>query len=51
MQILRENGLILNINKYKFFRSEVEFLGLRVTAGGVALVLLATMAKGHTFLK
>ena len=33
LQILRENGLVLNRSKCKFFRSEVEFLGLRVTAG------------------
>ena len=36
LQILRENGLVLNRSKCEFFRSEVEFLGLRVTAGGVA---------------
>ena len=36
LQALRENGLVLNRGKCEFFRSEVEFLGLRVTAGGVA---------------
>ena len=36
LQILRENGLVLNKDKCEFFKSEVEFLGLRVTAGGVA---------------
>ena len=38
LQILRENGLVLNRSKCKFFRSEMEFLGLRVTTGGVALL-------------
>ena len=36
LQILRENGLVLNRSKCEFFRSEVEFLGLMVTAGCVA---------------
>ena len=36
LERLRDNGLVLNRSKCQFFRSEVEFLGLRVTAGGVA---------------
>ena len=36
LQALGEKGLVLNRGKCKFFRSEVEFLGLRVTASGVA---------------
>ena len=36
LQCLRDNGLVLNRAKCEFFHSEVEFLGLRVTAGGVA---------------
>ena len=36
LQRLRDNGLVLNRAKCEFFHSEVEFLGLRVTAGGVA---------------
>ena len=36
LELLRKNGLVLNRTKCQFFRSEVEFLGLRVTAGGVA---------------
>ena len=30
LQILRENGLVLNRGKCEFFRSEVKFLGLRL---------------------
>ena len=33
---LRDNGLELNKSKCQFFRSEVEFLGLRVTNSGAA---------------
>ena len=36
LERLRENGLVLNRSKCQFFRSEVEFLGLRITAGGVS---------------
>ena len=36
LERLRDNGLVLNRAKCEFFRSEVEFLGLKVTAGGVA---------------
>ena len=36
LQTLRESGLVLNRGICEFFKSEVEFLGLRVTAGGVA---------------
>ena len=36
LQRLQEHGLVLNRAKCEFFRSEVEFLGLKVTAGGVA---------------
>ena len=36
LELLRDNGLVLNSSKCQFYRSEVEFLGLRVTAGGVA---------------
>ena len=36
LQRLRDNGLVLNRAKCEFFRSEVEFLGLKVTASGVA---------------
>ena len=36
LQCLRDNGLVLNRAKCEFFHSEVEFLGLRVTADGVA---------------
>ena len=38
LQWLRENGLVLNRSKCQFFRSTVDFLGLRVTAGGVSPV-------------
>ena len=36
LQRLQEHGLVLNRAKCEFFCSEVEFLGLKVTAGGVA---------------
>ena len=36
LQALRDNGLVLNRGKCEFFRSEVQFVGLRVTAGGMA---------------
>ena len=36
LERLQENGLVLNSSKCQFYHSEVEFLGLRVTAGGVA---------------
>ena len=36
LDLLQKNGLVLNKGKCQFFRSEVEFLGLKVTAGGVA---------------
>ena len=36
LQCLRDNGLVLNRAKCEFFHSEVEFLGLRVTACSVA---------------
>ena len=35
LTLLRQHGLVLNRAKCQFFRSEVDFLGLRVTAGGV----------------
>ena len=35
LQRFQEHGLFLNRAKCEFFRSEVEFLGLKVTAGGV----------------
>ena len=35
LQRLRDNGLVLNKAKCQFFRSQVEFLGLKVTASGV----------------
>ena len=35
LQRLQEHGLVLSRAKCEFFRSEVEFLGLKVTAGGV----------------
>ena len=36
LQILKDAGLVLNRAKCEFFRSTVEFLGLRVAAGGVS---------------
>ena len=36
LDLLQKNGLVLNKGKCQFFRSEVEFLGLKVTASGVA---------------
>ena len=36
LDLLQKNGLVLNKGKCQFFRSEVEFLGLKVTTGGVA---------------
>ena len=33
LERLQGNGLVLNSSKCQFYRSEVEFLGLRVTAG------------------
>ena len=38
LERLRENGLVLNRSKCEFFRSTVDFLGLRVAAGGVSPV-------------
>jgi len=53
LERLRDNGLVLNRAKCKFFCSEVEFLGLRVTAGGVPCphsALLETGALINTLL-
>ena len=36
LQRLQENGLVLNKSKCQFFCQKVEFLGLKITAGGVA---------------
>ena len=38
LNLLRQHGLVLNRAKCQFFRTEVEFLGLRVTAGSVTLL-------------
>ena len=36
LQRLRDHGLVLNKAKCQFFRSQVEFWGLKITASGVA---------------
>ena len=38
-QRLQENGLVLNKFKCQFFCQEVEFLGLKITDGGMAYLL------------
>ena len=36
LERLRDNGLVLNLDKCQFFQSAVNFLGLRMSAAGVA---------------